>query len=217
MNPKAKTLAMRDAAAAALMGAIGEGDADFGIDFGGDYGEDDSYGVDFGADMAIAAPQAAPPPHALLALWQKHQADSSNTRRRAMLLEPNKGSKVKVERYTFYLNQSLVLGTASAIAASGNPDCDIRPQRVTVNAPTYGFCTLTNIKVANVSVLIGGIADAFDFNANGVGQSLDLPTLTPANRASIDGSYTGFVPPGFAGGSAYTFCAGLKGPASMVA
>ena len=214
MNPKARDLAMRDAAAAALMG-VDFGSSDFGAEFAGDFGEDDDYGFEFGADAAPMA--AAPPAHTLLQLWQKHQADSSNTRRRQMMLEPNKGSKVKVERYTFYLNQDITLGTAVAIAATNNPDCDIRPQRVTVNAPAYGFATLTNIKVANVSVIVGGTADAYDFNANGVGQSLDLPTLSPANRASVDGNYTGFTPPGFAGGTSYKFCVGLKGPASMVA
>lgn len=208
-NPKARDLAMRDPALAALMGAVSAG-SDFGVEFG----DDDDYGFDFGAD---AVPMAAPSPQKLMEAWQKHSLDQVTTRQRVRLLEPNKGSRVKVERYAFYINAALVLGTPSAIDASGNPDCDIRPQRVTCNAPSYGFVTLSNIKVANVSVLIGGTADAFDFNANGVGQSLDLPTLSPANRASAQGNYTGFTPPGFAAGSAYSFCVGFKGPASMVA
>ena len=162
-------------------------------------------------------PRLTPPPAVAAALWQAHSEDAARTHQRNRILEPNKGSSVKVERYAFAINQTLALGTAVAINATGNPDCTIRPQRITMNAPTYGFITVAELKVANVSVSVGGVQDAFDYNANGVGQTLDLPTLSPANRATVLGNYTGFVPPGFAGGQAYTFCVGFKGPASMVA
>jgi hypothetical protein len=135
-----------------------------------------------------------------------------------MLLEPNKGSAIKVERYTFSVNQALVLGVALGLTTmTGQPDTNIRPQRVTMNAPTPGFCSITELKVANVSVTVGGIADAFQFSAIAVGQTLDMPTLSPANRATVLGAYTGFVPPGFVGGSAYLFTASFTGPASIVA
>jgi hypothetical protein len=73
------------------------------------------------------------------------------------------------------------------------------------------------IKVANVSVTVGGTQDAFDYSAIGVEQSLDMPTLSPANRATVLGNYTGFVPPGYVALAAYTFCASFKGPAQIVA
>jgi hypothetical protein len=47
--------------------------------------------------------------------------------------------------------------------------------------------------------------------------SLDMPTLSPANRATVLGFYTGFIPPGFVLGAAYTFVASFKGPATIVA
>jgi len=106
---------------------------------------------------------------------------------------------------------ALVLGVAGAINATGQPDTNIRPQRCTMNAPQPGFATIAEIKVANVSVSVGGTQDAFDYSALGVGQSLDMPTLTPANRATVLGNYTGFVPPGYVGGAPYTFCASFKG------
>lgn len=225
MRPSSKTLALRDPALAALMGAIPG--ADFGGEFGYEFGEDldvdyPSVGYEFGDDYgdvygADAAPAAVPPPSVAAKLWAKHRQDSAISERRARLIEPNKGSKIKVERYAFAVNQTLTLGTSATLSASGQPDTNIRPQRVTMNAPAPGFCTITEIKVANVSVTVGGTQDAFDFSSLGVGQSLDMPTLTPANRASVLGSYTGFVPTGYNNGSSFTFCCSFKGPASIVA
>jgi len=173
------------------------------------------------ADMAhypaAAHPGGVPPPHVAAQLWQRHAQHRSATSRRAMLLEPNKGSAVKVERYVFAVNDTITLGTAKALSMSGQPDTNIRPQRCTINAPAPGFATISEIKVANVSVTVGGTQDAFDFSPNGVGQSLDMPTLSPSNKATVLGNYTGFVPPGYVGASSYTMCASFKGPASIVA
>lgn len=233
MRPNSNNLALRDPALAALMGGIGAPGSDFGGEFGDDYGDDDygddmggyefgdEYGYDFGADAPAAAIKVArpvaPPPAVAAKLWAAHKRSHGVTERRARLIEPNRGSKVKIERYAFSINAALVLGAASAINASGQPDTNIRPQRVTMNAPSPGFVTVNELKVANVSVTVGGIEDAFDYNALGVGQSLDMPTLSPANRATMLGNYTGFVPPGFVGGGAYLFAISFKGPASIVA
>ncbi len=137
---------------------------------------------------------------------------------RGTLLEPNKGSSIKVERYSFTIDQNITLGTTVALNMTGQPDTTIRPQTVTMNAPTPMFATISTIKVANVSVTVGpGNEDAFNYNANGWGRSLDMPTLSPANRATVVGSYTGFVPPGFVAATAVSFNASFKGPASIVA
>lgn len=207
-------IALRDPALAAIMGGLPddfghEGGDDFGVDFG-----QDTWGYEFGEDAPVSA---MPTKSEALTAWKAHTEQKMMTARRARILEPNKGSAVKIERYGFSVNQALVLGTASVISASNNPDTNIRPQRVTTNAPSPMFATLSQLSVANVNVLVGGIFDAFDFNANGVQQELDLPTLTPANRATIAGSYTGLVPPGFVGGTSVTFALSLKGPASVIA
>jgi hypothetical protein len=234
MRPSARDLALRDPALAALMGA------DVGSDFGFDGTYDDerpsprrrrpssTFGYEFGyapqfgyspqfgaADLATAS--ELPPPQVAAQLWAAHKQQAARTAERTDLLEPNRGSEVKVERYVFNVNQALVIGVALVgFIATNQPDTNIRPQRVTANAPSPGFVTINEIKVANVSVIVGGISDAWEFNANGVGQSLDLPTLQPANRASVTGTYTGFVPPGFVIGAPFTFCVGLKGPASVI-
>lgn len=184
--------------------------------FGGDYGP---YGYEFGYEFGADAPLAIAPPQNQAELhqaWKTVQGAKMETARRVRMLEPNKGSLVKVERYTFSLNQSLILGTLANLAATNQPDVNIRPQRVTTNAPQPGFATLTEVKVANVSVTVGGIADAFQFNANAVGQELDLPTLSPSNRASMIGQYTGFTPPGFVGGNPFTFAVSFTGPSSVM-
>jgi hypothetical protein len=226
------------------MGAIASPGSDFGGEFGDEYGDDvgdddygddygyefgDEYGDDVGAyEFGAAAPAAArggvriarplaPPPALAAKMWAAVRKSNNRTASRTRLIEPNRGSKVKIERYAFSINAALVLGVASPIVASGQPDTNIRPQRVTMNAPANGFALINEIKVANVSVTVGGIEDAFDYNALGVGQSLDMPTLTPANRASVLGNYTGFVPPGYVGGGGYVFAVSFKGPASIVA
>lgn len=158
---------------------------------------------------------ASPDTGTMVQLWQNHQRRTSKTDQRASLLDPNGDSDIRVERYSFSLNANLVLATAVAINAFNSPDVTIRPQRVTMNAPGPGFVTVSEIKVANTSVTIGGTDDAWSYNANGVGQQLDMPTLTPANKATMLGNYTGFVPPGYVNGSAYVFCVGIKGPAAM--
>lgn len=209
MNPNARKLALRDSALAALVGA--ETGADFGIEFGDDYSGGADYGIDFGADAPVGAPVNP------TALVRSAQMQAHVTQRRLNLIEPNKDSKVKIERYSFALNATLTLGAASAINMSGNPDTHLRPQRVMMNAPSPGFATISEIKVANVSATSGGSHDAFDFSPVAVGSHLDLPTLSPANRAQVLGNYTGFVPPGFVGGAAFTFVASFKGPALITA
>lgn len=153
-----------------------------------------------------------------MALWNAFQSQRLATQNRQGLIEPNRDSSVKVERYVFPLSQAITLGTAVALALQGQPDTTIRPKRLTMNAPAPMFATITDIKIANVSVSVGaGIQDAFDYNAQGVGQSLDLPTISPANRVTISGNYLGFVPPGYTNGTAVTFTATFKGPATIVA
>lgn len=233
MRPTSKDLALRDPALAAIMGAVGQPGSDFGGEFGDDsYG---TYGYEFGADLGAAlglqgaasglrnmagvrqSMQLAPPPAQVQQIVAAAAESHAVTQGRRRMLEPNAGSQVKVERYAFAVNQTLTLGTAVAIDASGQPDTNIRPQRVTINAPSPGFLTISEIKVANVSVTVGGTQDGWDYNALGVGQALDMPTLSPANRARILGNYTGFVPPGFAAAASFTMCASFKGPATIVA
>jgi len=224
MKPTNKQLALRDPALAALVGAL-PGD-NFGVEFGDDF---DDYGTEFADPYGADAPAGAmgpvstaaipaPTPQQAMALWRSHHANMQRSQRRGLLLEPNKGSSVKIERYVFSVSQVLTLGSggAGAVIASNNPDVTIRPQRVSTNAPTPSFVLLDNIKVANVSVVVGGLVDAFDFNANGVGQTLDMPTLTPSNRASVSGEYTGLAPSPFSTGS-FTFIVSFKGPATITA
>jgi len=206
--------------------------ADFGIEFGGD--ESDAYdggfsdigvdfGVDFGADAtASASPAAAAATHGATpqgrAIIAQHVKKQQHRENRAMLLEPNKNSDLKVERYTFAINATITaLGTAGALSASNSPDVNFRPQRVTANVVSPGMVFITDGRVANVSFTVGGTIDAWQWNANAVGEHLDVPTLTPANKATFSGSYSGLVPSPLSGTGAYTFMLSFTGPASIVA
>lgn len=187
-NPSKRSLATRDPAMASLVGLI-KG-ADFGADFGDEY--------EFGAEDQARA--------------------FNQTSARERLLEPNKGSSVKVQRYAFGLTQTLTLSTAAAITMDGNPDTHIRPQRVTTNAPVPAFARLNAIKVANVGVIVGGEVDAYDFTASGEDQNLDVPTLSPANTVRVTGNYSGLLPTGgYVTATSFVFIVSFKGPARMVA
>lgn len=199
MRPNSKNLALRDSAAAVLLGAV----APHGADFGNDY----SFGHDysgFGAD--------APTPENMQRAWQEKQ----ETRARERLLSPNAGSSVKIQRYAFGVTQTLTLSTAVALSMSGRPETNFRPQRVTANAPLPAFCRISSIKVANVGVIVGGEVDAFDFAANGWDQSLDVPTISPANTVTVTGNYDGLLPDGgYVTATSYRFIVSFKGPANM--
>lgn len=237
MIPNAKQLAMRDPARAALTGALSGSDfgseADGVLDVGGDY----QFGVDpnmspFAPGAEFGAPEgwefgsyygygqdAAPAPHpaAVQQIVQQHMAAQALAKKRGSLLEPNRGSSIKVERYSFALNQTITLAAAVALSMSAQPTVTIRPQRVFCNAPAANFASLASMNVANVNVFVGGSTDAIEFANVSVGSILDLPTLSPANKATVTGAYTGFVPPGYAGATAFLFVVSFQGPAQIVA
>ncbi len=215
---------MRDPALAALLG-LSALETDFGMEFGDEDDDDDidEYGAEFGDEDDMGARLKLPgfrqlrPPSSqqLVANWQQRQARLMQARRRSAMLDPNRGSGLKVERYVFPLSQTITIGTAVALTLTGSPDCTFRPQRFTMVVPTAGFATITSIRMANVNVSIGpGTLDAFQFNSNGVGQSMDMPTLSPANRATINGNYTGFLG-GFANGTSFIMSASFVGPSSL--
>ena len=135
-----------------------------------------------------------------------------------MLLDPNRDSTVKVERYSFSFSPTtnLVLGTASNIPTfTQNPSTSIKGQRVVMNAPVAGFILVSTLQVANVNVFVGGTEDAFTYGAGAFGVMLDLPRLDPQNRATSAGAYTGVLPPGYTAGNSYQFIITLQGPSTM--
>jgi hypothetical protein len=161
------------------------------------------------APSAVAAPQVA-------ALFAHASRTARETNAREMLLEPNKNSTTKIERFVFALNQTITaLGTGQALSMRDTPDTNIRPQRVTANSPSPGFVTFNTLRVGNIDVLSGSIIDSFDFNANGQGQSLDMPTLKTATKLTVAGTYSGLVPSPLTGTGAYVFTVSFKGPATL--
>ena len=216
----------------------------FGYGFGDEYGygaDEYGYGADeygygaeevdygFGAPRRRRHPPGAmvrrPPPghpaharqaaHAALAMQMRNP---TSTAARTMLLDPNRDSTVKVERYSFSFSPTtnLVLGTASNIPTfTQNPSTSIKGQRVVMNAPVAGFILVSTLQVANVNVFVGGTEDAFTYGAGAFGVMLDLPRLDPQNRATSAGAYTGVLPPGYTAGNSYQFIITLQGPSTM--
>jgi len=239
-KPNSRALAMRDPALAAAMGILGNPKSNYGGErsrapssaFGSEWGSDDgdagyygyhgdpSMGFGFGSDTALAAPAVrGMHPAQVAAIVGKHHREQARTQQRENLLHPNKGSRVDIERYDFSINQvpNLTFGVASTIAMSIQPSVTVRPQRRVFNAPSYGFATISSILSANVNGLVGGQLDAGVYNHLGVGIHLDLPTLSPANKLAVNGSYTGLTPPGFPAAFSYQFTATFQCPATVVA
>lgn len=227
MRPKANDLALRDPAMAALVGIIPfAGDfgaeaapvdtADFGRDDEDD-DDDDDWGAEFGAVQAVARVATPKPTAAKVAkVWDKHAQGQALAMRRELLLDPNKGSALKVDDYSLDMDQTLTLGTAAALSLSDLPSVFIRPTAIIMNAPTPGFCLISEIKVANASVTVGaGNQDAFNFNANSNGSKIGMPLVPPQTRVSIKGSYTGLVPAGLTATQPYVFTASFRGPGSV--
>ena len=243
-----RQLAMRDTAMAILMlGATapsGVSGSDFGSEFSAEFGNefsaefseefcadpnemfaqgefagDADYGSDFGAIAQAMVAAKKPTAQQALSAFKKLNAVQARTTSRQRLLSPNANSTAKVERYSFTISEEIELGNDSTFTdLSDQPDTTIRPQLVTMNAPTPMFAFINNIKMANVSITVGsGEEDAYNYNANGWGKSLDMPTLSPSNRATVNGRYTGYLPPGFVGGTLVPFSVNFKGPASIVA
>lgn len=223
MNPvNIREMVRRDPGLAALMGAIS------GASFGGvpsygappqaprgpQFGDDMGWG--FGAGHAHHAPahhaaHAAHPP-------QGHPAHSHSTENRTLLLDPNRNSTVKIERYSFSFSPTtaLVLGTSSNQGTyTQQPSASIKGERIVMNAPQENFVFIQSLQIANVNVIIGGQEDANTYSGRSQGVYLSLPRLDPQNRATAASSYTGGLPPGFAGGASYIFVVTMQGPATL--
>lgn len=201
------------------------GDMGFG---GGDYGFGFGFGQDPGAAAAAApTPPPAPPgghgghAHAQHGGHGMHPAvahamkTASHSDARALALDPNKYSTVKVQGYSFSLSQALVLGTALAFNVTLQPNAKIHPKRMFANVANPGFVTLSSVLVANVNVLIGGTDDAYTYSPLSQGTVNEFPTLDTSTRATMIGNYTGFVPPGYASAAAYMFVLTLQGPSTL--
>lgn len=160
----------------------------------------------------------AHPAHAAHAALRWEMQNPTSTASRTALMDPNRDSSVKVERYSFAFSPAanLVLGTASNIPTfTQQPSTSIKGQRVVMNAPVPGFVLVSTLQIANVNVLVGGTEDAFTYSAGAQGVTLDLPRLDPQNRATSAGAYTGVLPPGYTNGASFQFIISLQGPATL--
>jgi hypothetical protein len=234
---KGNDLMRRDPAAAALMGAM-PGGSDFGSDgfdgdMSGEWGDDgmhadamaeDYWGDDYGAfGAALTRPHHGRPSPAAMARAHAilHKRNARRTQR-ALLLDPNMGSELKIERYSFSVNITdpatglpPVLGTPSSLSGTNTPDTHFKPERAVMNVPTPNLVLVNEIKVGNVAGTVGGIGDGFEYASIAVGTSLSLPRMTPSTKASFLGAFTPFVPPGFVPGTAFPLVLTFKGHSTL--
>ena len=237
----ANSLALRDPAYAALVGATDDSDFGSEAEFGGSadqlglyygynpanvgwdapgaegfFGQEGFFGYNIGADAPAAAPAAGAPSHQqLVAMWHANAAKAAHTARRAGLLNPNEHSTKKVERYSLSLNHDITVGTPGTFTLTDSPDTELRAQRITTNVDNAGFVLIAGIKVANVNVTQGGSIDAQQLQSTSWGMQYDIPTLSPANKVTVTGSNSSKTPSGFQTSDTFTLVVTFLGPASM--
>ena len=200
----------------------------YGADFG-DFGYG-GFGVD--APMVQApgghpappdahgAPPAPPAPHPpeLARVWHEHHARqhhehlmAQHQMHRELLLDPNKYSRLKVERYSFTLLQAFTFGQNDDLNTTLQPACKMRPDRIVTNIPIPFMMEMDTLQVSNVNVLIGSGEDAWTYNPQAQNVVLQLPTVEPAFRVTLTGFYTGVYPSGYQSGNPFNFRTGLQG------
>jgi hypothetical protein len=226
MRPTSHQLARRDPALAARIGALPSADFGYGARGGaqrrprsasfGDMG----FGFGFGDDHPAAL---APRGHSLSGEQQRalhhHELMQHHTMNRAMLLDPNRYSTIKVQGYSFSLNAPaagfFLMGIAAPFNVTLQPNSKIRPKRMVSNAPAPMMITLSAVQIANVNVLTGASDDAFIYSPNSFGLENEFPTLDTSTRATMTGSYSGYTPVGFANNFPFTFVLTFQGPAAL--
>lgn len=109
------------------------------------------------------------------------------TEARRAILEPNRNSDVKVERYSMGLSKEIALGSPFNFELLASPDVTFRPQEISMNAPAPSMFMIQGIQVSAVGCIIGNAEDAYNWKR----RVIDYPTMTPANRIIICVQYTG--------------------------
>ena len=140
-----------------------------------------------------------------------------HTEERLALLNPNGLSTEKIERYTFSVEQLVVLGAPEGLAMTNSPLTDIKPDRLIFNAPCYNFALINTVQVGNTSVIIGGSEDAFNYTNVAVDVRLGMPLCRTSSRILVGGVYSGLAPSPFSAGNEYTFVGTFHGWARMFA
>jgi len=210
--------------------------AAYGADYGADYGGFGAFGVDAPAApasaMAILHPDHPANPNqphnkaAMMALWMQHHQGVQKTAERRSQLYPNEGSDLKIEGYEFTLNPviapgsvgagaQIALGTTNPVTATKQPTAKIKPRGIFVNAPSYGFLTISNILAGNVNVMLGGASDAGNYNNQAYNSRLTLPLLETQTPVTFNGVYSGLLPAGFPPAFSYPIVFTMQGPAEI--
>jgi len=139
--------------------------------------------------------------------------------RRSILLDPNRGSRIKVENYELPLSCIFTIGTQNLfLTAEANPLVEFKPMGLVCNVPAPNFVYIYDIKAANVSASISHhTSDAWIYNPSSIRSTLNLPRLLPQNNISIHVlHYDGCTCPcGFILGTQFRFTATFFGPAEM--
>jgi hypothetical protein len=167
----------------------------------------------------------------------------NRTEERELLLEPNKFSEVKIEKYALGFEFVLNLGSPCLLKGTISPDVHFRCSLFQANVPCSNFARVTDFYVANVGcICVGGArgSSAADVSVDPAGTEMktvycepggaidlwnfrepvaliDTPTAAPANKFTFNGVYDGNIPDGYKKGDTFRLSVMLAGYASITA
>jgi hypothetical protein len=216
-------LAMRNPAYRALFGDMS---ADFGFD-PADVGDDGAltlarqdlgHGADQNAmELDMLNRRLGSDQSRIEMLLRLRQQDWAERQLRAeRRIHPNRGLTVRISRYDFTLDTTLVIGVAGGFTMTRQPFTTIHPERVFTNAPCPAFCTLSVVSPANVGALLGGATDAFTYSIGALSSAIELITIKPQYVMNVAGNYTGIAPAPYVDGLDYPFVFTIQGSAHTI-
>lgn len=168
-------------------------------------------------------PDYKPTPQEAEIAFKRMSERERATHERVALLDPNRNSDIKIERYVFSLNpvqfsqgEGLKWGVLNGWTAFKSPQVPFRAERLVLNVPIRGLVYLNTIQAANINAQIGGIADAYSFNANSQ-NAISLPVLLPQNTMQVAGTWTNVVPSPYRENIEFVLCIDFFGWATIIA
>ena len=133
---------------------------------------------------------------------------------RKLILDPNGGQVLKLGKYSFGLAVGIKIGTAAGVYQTGSPATTLRVKKIVINVPCPGFLYLSTLLTANVATTVGGVEDAWAYSAQSCVE-VDYPTLSPSQKVTLSGNYTGLVLRPYRRGADYQITATLFGPSTI--
>lgn len=119
-------------------------------------------------------------------------------------------------QYSFGASAGIEIGKPSLIELGDWPGIPIKAERITINCPCVSFLELTDLRLGNESMLLGGTEDAYAYSPeNNIVGGRDMPIIQPFHRVRASMNYTGLCPAPLEKGNKFLVCLRITGRAAL--